>query len=263
MPETVAKQVEADNKGGTASGDGSQDGFQIRLNEQIEKTRALELKLAEAEGKIETLTKTNTAPKTEQKTEQPPQFTRAQLRDAVEAGKITQSESDAIWDDQQAKHHDASLKEVKAEVKKEITETAKIGGQIDRYKEMVPDLNKRTSEAFKKVEAKYVKYTKELGMPENERTELAALDAVYGSVDELKARAASKDNRPETHREGANRGGGDGGDTPDKDGAPRDLSPKLKNHYQRMINQRMYKGWDDPTLKTELTHIRSGRQKAA
>lgn len=262
MPDSVAKQPGADKQGKGAGGDGQQTQFvpMERLQEEIDKRQNLETQLAELRGTVEGLKTASAAPKTEKKPDQP-QFSRAQLREAVDSGRITQSEADAIWDDQQERRHSESLKTVKNEVKQEITETAKVGGQIDRYKSLVPDLSNRTSESFKKVEAEFRYMTGELGMPNNEKTELAALRAVFGSVDVLQAKATAKDARPDTHRESTGRGAAHGDD--EKDGAPRDMPGKLKAHYQRMIDRRIYKGWDDPTLKAELAHVRSSRQRAA
>lgn len=265
MSTTVAKQPGADEQGKGSGGDGQKTQYvpMERLQEEIDKRQTLETQLAELRGKVDGLaTVASAAPKTEQR-QQSPQFTRAQLREAVDDGRITQAQSDAIWDDQTEHRNSEKLKAVKDEVKQEITETAKIGGQIDAYKSLLPDLAAKTSDTFKKVEAEFKYMTGELGMPNNEKTELAALRAVFGPVEALRQKAKAKDARPDTHHESAGRGGGgdDGGG--EQDGAPRDLSPKLKTFYANQINRKLYKGWDDPVLKEELKHVRSGRQRAA
>lgn len=264
MPETVAKLPGADGKGKGAGGDGQQTQYVPleRLDEEIRKRQTLEVQLAELRGKVDGLeTTAKAAPKTDKPAAT--QFTRAQLREAVDNGRITQAESDAIWDDQQERRTTERLSAVKTEVKQEITDTAKVGAQIDRYKALLPDLSNRTSDSFKKVEAEFRYMTAELGMPKSEKTELAALRAVYGPVDTLEQKARAKDTRPDTHRESGGRGAGSGGADDGPEGAPRDLSPKLKSHYQTMIDRRMYKGWDDPVLKDELKHVRGNRQRAA
>ena len=264
MSQTVAKQPGADEQGKGAGGDGQQKQYVPieRLEEEIEKRQTLETRLAELSGKLDGLTAATTAPKIEK--QEPARFTRAQLREAVDQGKITQAESDAIWDDQQAKEGDAKLAHVADKIEKNLTEKAKIGGQIDRYKELIPDLGKKTSDSFKKVADEYAVMTGDLGMPKNEKTELAALRAVFGPIETLQAKATAKDTRPDTHRESLGRGGGQDDGQADKDGAPRDMPAKLKAHYQRMIDRGIYReGWNDPALKEELKHVRSGRQRAA
>ncbi len=262
---TVGKQSDPGNKGDGARGDGEQ-GKNVpieRLEEEIGKRQALEIQLAESRGKVDGL---SAAPKPQEKPAEPAahEFTRVELRGAVDNGKVTQDEADSIWDAQQDRKNGAAIEKVKLEVVEDFSEKSRIGGQIDAYKELVPDLGESTSDGYLKVQTEFNYMVKELGMDAKDlKTELAALRGVFGAVEGLKVKA--RDNTPDKHAGTATRGGG-GGRTDDKDDdktAPSDLSPKQKAYYQRSIDSRLYKGWDDPHLVAELKHIRSGRQKAA
>ena len=266
MPDgTVVKQLDPGKKGDGARGDDEQ-GKNVpieRLEEEVGKRHALETQVAELRGKIDGL---SAAPKPQ--VQEPKQaareFTRVQLREAVDNGKVTQDEADSIWDNQQDRKNGAAIEAVKLEVDEEITEKSRIGGQIETYKELVPDLGESTSDGYLKVQTEFNYMVKELGMdPKNLKTELAALRAVYGPVDGLTA--TPKDNTPAKHAGVATRGSG-GSRTASNDddkAAPSDLSPKQKAYYQRSIDSRLYKGWDDPALQDEIKRIRSGRQRAA
>ncbi|KPK66955.1 hypothetical protein AMJ82_11570 [candidate division TA06 bacterium SM23_40] len=94
--------------------------------------------------------------------------------------------------------------------------------------------------------AKEYDYLRNLGHAEGMATELAALRSCFGPVDRIKETTKP---RAESHQET----GTPAGEVGEPEKGPK-ISPRLKAHYEKMIEKRHFTGWDDPKLKKELEY---------
>ncbi|HSR54117.1 MAG TPA: hypothetical protein VLV83_25085, partial [Acidobacteriota bacterium] len=144
------------------------------------RAQELETQVAELRGRVEGMAATHKPEKTSQ-----PEWTSAQLRQAVEEGRLSEDQAEEI----KFKQAEARVREsVTKEVRQELTTNemkAKIGGEIARYNASVPDINDRTSQAFAKLQGEY-RYLVSLGHdPNDAKTELLAARAAFGPVEAL------------------------------------------------------------------------------
>lgn len=196
------------------------------LQAQLE---TLRLEAAELRGKLSAAP----APKVEDVRE----FSRAELDEQVTLGKITQAQADQIIDNQVDRRIDKRVGE-KVDAK---SINDRLDAEIDEYAGLKPDIRKNGSPDRDRV-AEEFKYLVQNGSPETKATELAALRAVFGPLSRLKAAAAAGEGRRETHKEGS---GGAGSEEPGTrtDGAPKGLTARQRDHYQKSIDKGLYRDW--------------------
>ena len=210
----------------------------VMLAERSKFEDRMATKVAELEGK---LTAAATKPVKE--------FTRAELQQQVDDGRMNPEESDRIL-------HDQMKRTIKAEVTSELSATAaaetrvsKVNAEIKRYTDHNPDILLDGTETRSLVNAEFMRQVNDLGKPNDAQTELDALMAVYGPSGMLQN---AKTKERQTHQDV----GSDGGESSGvKDGAPKDMPRNVKDHYEGMIAKGMYKGWDDPNLKSEVENF--------
>lgn len=206
------------------------------LEAEREKRQALERQVAELSGKIDGMA----SRKEPEPAKEPPVFTRAQLKQAVADGRISEAEMDVILDKQQDDKVRREAAVAAANMVATTTTAAAVESEIGRFKTAIPDLANKSSDAFKAVAAKFNRLVS-LGSPNSVATELAALEAVFG--DPAKLQKAKVE--PETHEDvGGSAGGSDSG--PKRDGGKlKDFTPREKAYYQRLIDQGTVKSWDE------------------
>lgn len=243
----MAEDTTVDPEGHEApegSGDGKDDKTVplSALEAERDKRQALELRLAKLEGAVSTQKQTAAAPKP---------VTRAQLRAAVAEGKISQDESDDLWDQQ-----------VQAKAAAKATSAAQATGhadritrQLDQYVELEPDIARADSRLRARITKEFKFLVGELGDPDDATTELKAIRAVLGSLDAVKTAKKGKDVSPETHQESS---GGSSGATP---GPPSKLklSPDMRSYYQQRIDAGAIKDWK--AVEAKLAKYASPRVK--
>ena len=119
----------------------------------------------------------------------PKKFTKAELDEAVENGKMSRDKADDYYETQ-----------LKSEI---VTETAGAVAQatreqrqvetINSYEAAVPALQDEASDAYQHVIRQYAHLTNTLGLPANNATMIAALEATCGPLNALgKGKAGSK-----------------------------------------------------------------------
>lgn len=119
----------------------------------------------------------------------PQHYTHAQLRAAVDEGKISEDQLVEIWSRQQ---RELAVQEAdaRAEQREKQREAERaVGSEYERYLAAHPDLHDKTSEAWRRVKREY-DYLKRLGDPDNATTELKALRAALGPVDRIRERTS-------------------------------------------------------------------------
>lgn len=195
------------------------------------------------------------APAAEQK---PQEYTRADLREAVTQGRITQDQADALWDDQLSR----KVTEKAVAAARESTQTestvARIEAELTRYEAAVPAVKDTNSNEFKKVKAEF-DYLVGLGLPKTKQTELAAARNVFGKIDALEAAARNTGSR---EHDAGDHGGGAGGDGGSDGSVWKGVPADHRAYYREQIAKGFYKDENDPRLVKLLDRVRS-RKKAA
>lgn len=177
------------------------------------------------------------------------EFSRQELRAQVNDGKITEDQMDDILDAQREKKF-AKLVDEKVETRVSASQTgAKVTDQIAAYVDVYPDINKDGSAVRAKVEAEFQALVKD-GSPDSLATELAAIKIAMGPL----KTGAGRRPAPDAHEDV---GAGSDGDNKPADGWSKGLSPAMKKHYEKQINNGVYKGHTDKNLLAELKLVRS------
>ena len=195
---------------------------------------------------------------------EPPTYTRSQLEAAVDGGKITKAEADAIWDTQNQRQTQRLVADTVKSVIQETTQQATVESRIEEYTRLRPEVLKQDSQDRARVKQQY-DYLVSIGQPATKSTELAALGMVFGSLDALKAaQAATRDDETLMDVGGGTppaAGGADGGDGPKTK-----LSARERAHYQKLIDKGMYRSWADVDKEMEYANARvrqNARARAA
>lgn len=211
------------------------------LETERHKRQALETQVAELRGRVEGL----------DKPQEKPDLTGAELRTAVDQGRITEQDADTIRENQIEKRVEAKV------TRKVETDAAsrdlgqRVDGELSEYRKLVEGLTDDTSPARAKVQREF-DHLISLGHAADVRTEAAACRAAFGDLATLRQAPEARDR--ETHDETG------GGAPPAAPKSQQNLTPELKAHYSRQIDQGMYEGWDDPALEKELKDYRLTRR---
>lgn len=187
----------------------------------------------------------------------PKELSAAELRQAVDEGKLTEDESEAIKGRQIEKRVTAKVtEEVETRLAgKNLSE--RVSTDIGRYKQAIPDLADSDSAAFKKVQAEYTYLTQQGYDANDPRTELIAVRAAFGDVDQLQK---IKPGTRETHQE---TGGHQETGAESADGAPKDMPADTKRYYQDQINQGVVIDWEAAKAEYSYKPKHSPRARTA
>lgn len=181
-------------------------------------------------------------------------FTRVELRKLVTNGDITEDQMDEILETQLRK----SIKEeAQAEISTTVssaTRAAKIDAELDRYVDAHPDLVEEGSDLRDRVAKEFAYLVNELGDGNNKVTELKAIRAVCGPLTKAKGRRPDPDSHEDIGGGRDTVGKGDDGE-----GWAKGLNASEKKHYQKLIDNGMYKSATDKALLQETDIIRRRR----
>jgi len=203
------------------------------------------------------------APEEPKKTEAEPQvYTRAQLKQYVEQGQLSEEQMEQYLDQQRERQLERKLTE---KLTREISQGEQhktIQQRIKAYTDAKPELLKTGSEERTAIQKRYAELVEEMGLPtstaaEREKVELLALREVYGGPESLRP-VQETTGRRETKRtaSGSNRSS-----APDKSDPLRGLTPGHRSYFESRITHGEFKGFEDPKLQRELSVIRA-RQEA-
>ena len=230
------------------------EGLRTGLRAERGKRQALEVRLAEVNGKLQGLTEVGQPRKAESES----QISRAQLREKVVAGEITEAEAEQVWESQFERRLGQRIESVvNTRIGEAQTSTA-VETQIASYREVVPDVMTEGSSARERVQQEY-NFLTSTGAPDGVTTQLQALRAAFGPVEALKK---IKGERPETHHQdvGSGTGGTDAGKDETgmrADGTPKGLTARQRDHYTPKVGPgKLYKDW--PAVMDELKHQDKG-----
>jgi len=226
------------------------EGLTAALKAERDKRRSLEAKLARLEGTVDGL-KSSQKPNASEK-EEKVYYSRAELKAAVEEGKITEAQMENLWEKQIEAKIEKRITERTKDTGADVRQAAKVEADLERYIEAYPDLTDVDSELRGKVQAAYDKLVGR-GSPANAATEVSAIEMVVGHLQGAKGRKK----QPEPHEETGGSGSKDEDREPSND-VFKGLNAKLKAHYKKMVERGMYKGAaGEKALKAELALARA------
>jgi len=237
------------------------DRFDEATGKLQKKNDALSNDLANLQGQVSSLQQNQNQPAND--TAAPVDYTRAQLRKFVENDKLTQDESDQIWDRQVELKFDKKLAGAMATVGNDTNEklsTQGLVGKIDEYMKILPDLNEDGSDNRTKVSDEYAALSRILGAAKKGsdkdlRLQLSALERSFGTAEKLKGKVKSG-NEDHENMESLGAGDRDSADDAPKTGALKGLSADQKTYYRKGIEQGRYKDW--AAVTAELEYKRKG-----
>lgn len=258
------------DKGDTSSSDTpGDDGKYVpreRLNEVIQENRTLGERLATLEGRLTEVSR-QTQERTRDtatKADEPKDYSRAQLTQAVAAGTITQDRAEAIWQEQLDRRIERRIEQSTVTAVTAVNRVQRMQADIEYYRTAKPDAFLENGNKDRKaVHDEYLHLTQTMGLPASQETELVALRAVFGPP---KAGIQERQHR-DTHRDVMgdqpdNRGGDQGTDDAKPDRPPKGLSRDEKAYYENAMTRGVYKDWN--AVREELKFAKSGvRQRTA
>lgn len=170
-------------------------------------------------------------------------YSRAQLLQMVDEGQISQAQADEYWEQQirQSVTQEAS----RAAEQRALAE--RIRHQVDGYKEIIPGLEEFGHDNRAKLQRKYNELVN-LGHPNDARTEVVSLEAIFGPLDSLKKKKTGDEltrRGRDTHQETGEAPEGDSKD------AVKNLDKRKKDYYQKMIDMGLYKDWGEVRKEVE------------
>jgi hypothetical protein len=187
--------------------------------------------------------------------ERPP-ISREEMQAGVDAGTITQIQMDAELERQleaRVEQRVASKQEIKQR-------GSKIGSQIDEYLARVPDIDDPTSDNHKRVRAEFAALRK-LEYPNDATTELAALRAVLGPIENVRIPEVGNTTREVDTTTHAGAGGEKSGEkAPAGPGPIKGVAGHFVEYWTEGIKAGRYSGWDDPVLQ-DVMKREAGRAK--
>ncbi len=177
----------------------------------------------------------------------PKVFTRSELQEQVDTGRISEEQRDDVLDRQRTT-------QVKDELRQEMREERReerVRTRVAAYTAKIPGLRVDGNENRTRVATKYQEFV-EQGLPEGAATELAALDAIFGSPDIPADRTRERREVREETGGGAPPAGESGANW--KQG----LGARQAKHFERMLETGHYRGTDDPTFVRRVAIARGG-----
>jgi hypothetical protein len=204
--------------------------------------------LAEMRGRLEEATKQPVAAK-----EVPRDLTRAELREMVDRGDISEEQMHDRLEQQQERRLEAKLAGRLEQHDAQTKGRTMLQETFAAYREKLGDsIDTPGHPNRQRLEREY----KDLimaGFPAGDQTEITALARVFGPPTSV----AERRNTSEVHREV---GGGSGDETGEKAGASweRGLDARQKGYYQKLLDTGQYKGTNDPHFKADIKRLKGG-----
>ncbi len=207
------------------------EGLKAALTAERRKRQTAETEAAEFRGQVEGLQQVNRSVASA-----PKDLSAADLRVAVDEGRMTEDEAGSIRDSQSERRITATVTEsLSGKIDGQRT-ADKVGGEIARYKTIVPEITDHGSVQFAKVKNEFEYLTTHGYDAKDPRTELMAARAAFGPLDALETAGEAKPR--ETFSEtggGAEPDGGGSGDN-----WPKNMTADQRTYYDDQINQGVF-----------------------
>lgn len=222
-------------EGGGEGGDGGKgpNGWipKQRLDEVLGDVRQLRSELqAEREARIRL--------EEQGKPAAPQKYTRAQLRELVATGQMTQEQADDTWDEQRERQITERVQQTVTEVVTTSRVTDTVASDLGRYKAAVPNIMIEGSEERQRVVNEFNFLVGLNGQPKTPKErlamELAATRAALGPIERVERGKGRTVHEPNPEAGGGRPGSGGGGSGKKTllDQAPE----RYRQHYQRMLD---------------------------
>ncbi len=240
MDDKTQPDSEGGDKGaqGNVSLEEQNRGLMQGMMAEREKRQQLELEVRELKGKMDAYSKKADAPKA---------YTREELNALVDDGKLDRARADQIMDAQLERNVKERVSADVVSAMQTQRRDERVQAELDRYLDVIPDVQTTGSEARQKVEQEF-QYLVSLGDAPDKATELKALRSVFGPANKLQKSQPTR----ETHQEtGGSTPDGDTGGQHDDD-VPKGLTAAQRAYYKPLVERGMYKGWKAVT--EELKH---------
>lgn len=176
---------------------------------------------------------------TRQQQDTPQRYTKAQLKEAVAIGQMTQDQADDTWDQQREAEITAR---VTSEVGSMLTDsqvTTTVAGDLGRYKELLPEIMVAGSEQREKVMTEFNFLAGLHGQPKSKKErlamELAATRAAFGPIERIEKHGKGRPAH-EHHEETG------GGDRPNGGGGKKSLIEQAPERYRKYYEGLIAKG---------------------
>jgi hypothetical protein len=262
MPSVPDKKGVAEADPNNPEGEGSPgaadpveiEGLKAALKAEREKRQGLATQLARVEGTVEGL-KSGQQPKPDAPARV---YTRAELRAMVTAGQITEDQMDSQLEMQLEAKLAARVDSTTSAAAVQAQAAATVETQMAAYIDAHPDLLDTESDLRAKVQEEFdylVGVCKD--DPKDKRTELKAIRSAVGA---LAPKGRKKEPEPSEETGGSDGAPAKGGAD---DGWAKGLTAAQKAHYQKKINQNIYKGTSDKNLLAEVAIARRQREQKA
>ena len=190
-----------------------------------------------------------------------PVYTWDQLHQAVNEGKITEGVAHEVWATQNRR---LAVQEATNSV---LTQTqarstaVMVEAEIAKYRNAIPQVLDPSSEQRQRVVREFNRLTG-LGFDKHDlKTELAALQASFGTVEQVIKAVKPK---PEGHREISSDGSAPSSETGDpKSTAPSSLTEDEKRYYGNAISRGLYKDWTEVREEMKFANQKTRRRYGA
>lgn len=169
---------------------------------------------------------------------EPKVYSVIELDNAVAAGSITQQQRDQIFAKQVNDEAIRNATAVAVDVVETQTRDNELDSELKQYASLVPDVMNDNSPTRQRIGHEF-EYLVSKGAPRNLSTELAAVRAVMGSLDRIRAHQSGRRVAPTPF--GDTTGGSRMSPQERREADAFDrLSPKQRDYYQTMINKGVY-----------------------
>lgn len=253
----AALDLSGDPAIGSESGDDSDDTAEGGGATQESEVELLRRELAEARVAIGRLEGASTARAEAERTmsaEPERDLTRAELRQAIDAGTMTEERADEILEAQMERRIATRTQQSVAQQLNLTQSQARIQTDIDRYLERMPDLAQKSGANWDRVAREY-RYLTGIGAPHGAATELAALRSAFGPAERIPEKTRETRERSE---ESLGSGSGSESESGARGGRgwTKGLNARQITHYQGQLDKGAYSGIDDPRF---MQHIAVAR----
>jgi len=188
------------------------------------------------------------------------EYTKAQLSEFVEAGKLSQDAADQLWENQIVER--ATRKAVDAATSAVASGNLQrtISQQMAEFKALIPDAWEEGTPEREKVAKAYRSLLTDGIKGSSEQLELQALKQAFGDPADIRRARSFGKNGPQDSFEDSGGGGNRHrqGEDDGADGPPKGLDSRQRAHYEKGIASGRYKDWSE--VRAELKFARQQKR---
>ncbi len=226
---------------------------QARLDQEIEKTRKAERAADRYRGRVDALSAQPAPAATP--SDEPKKYTRGELRELVESGRMTSDQMEDRLDEQRDLNTASLVQSSVASAVRTTTLTTSIESQYSAYTEARPDVLVEGAADRDLVQQEYDFLVSQGDDPDALTTQVKAMRSAFGPIDTVSSKPGLKVvQKKESHVETSSGGGGGGSRSKEANTskAPADLSTDETAYYTDLIQRGIYAGW--PDVHEEMKH---------